>query len=356
MKIAVIAPPRFAIREPFAGGLEAQVWHTCAALQSLGVEVELYGAVGSHFAAPGLQFPLPDWSASGLPASDTTLPPATAREHARLMHVLLDRLASDVDGYDLVHNQCLYPEPLDRAGELPMPMLTTLHTPPFWELTDVLHPAAGAFVAVSAHIRDAWAMLDRSVPVIPNGIDISRWPVGPGGPDLAWFGRLVPEKAPHLAIDAARLAGRSIVLAGRIGDRRYFDDEVRPRLGPGARHLGALHQRQIASLVGSSRAVLVTPMWPEPFGLVAAEAAACGTPVAAFAAGGLPEVVIDGVTGRCVPQGSVDALAAAVDEVGQLDRRQVRAAALARFDVRVMAERYLALYRELVASVAREIA
>ena len=91
----------------------------------------------------------------------------------------------------------------------------------------------------------------------------------------------------------------------------------------------------------------MTPMWAEPFGLVAAEAAACGTPVVAFAAGGLSEVV-DGAIGICVPPGDTRAMARAVTDAARLDRAEVRSAARRRFGVRPMLDRYLALYDDLI--------
>ena len=124
----MIAPPRFPIREPFGGGLEAQVWHHCAALRNRGNEVDLYGAEGSEFACTDVVFPVPDWTTTSAAPSDTTLPPRTARQHIRLMHELMDRLARNRRQYDVVHNHSLYPEPLLRAHELPMPMVTTLMT------------------------------------------------------------------------------------------------------------------------------------------------------------------------------------------------------------------------------------
>lgn len=348
MRIAVIAPPRFPIKEPFGGGLEAQAWTSCAALTARGVHVEVYGAEGSDFAAPDLAFPVPDWGST--PASDTTLPPTTARAHERLMHELMDRLAANERGFDLVHNHCLYPQPLARAAELPVPLVTTLHTRPFVELTEVLDGDNGEFVAVSDYLRGAWGMLRPAPQVIHNSIDLSRWKLGRGGDDLVWFGRIVPEKAPHLAIDAAKLAGTRLLLAGRVGDEAYFRAQIEPRLGAHASYLGALRHSELAAVVGRCRVALVTPTSPEPFGLVAAEAAACGTPVVAFDIGGLREVVINGVTGMTVPVGDVDAMASAVTAVGRLRRAQVHREVRHRFGIATMTESYLRLYDDLISA------
>ena len=110
-----------------------------------------------------------------------------------------------------------------------------------------------------------------------------------------WFGRIAPEKGTHLAIDAAVLAGRSLVLAGpdrrsRLLRRR---DRARGSRSPGIEYAGHLTHAALDRLVGEASAVLVTPCWDEPYGLVVAEALACGTPVCAFARGALPELLDD---------------------------------------------------------------
>jgi len=150
-----------------------------------------------------------------------------------------------------------------------------------------------------------------------------------------WFGRIVPEKAPHLAIIAARQAGARLKLAGRVGDAAYFDREVRPLLGHGIDYVGALRQPELSALVGAASVALVTPVWSEPFGLVMAEALMTGTPVAAFDSGGTSEVLA-GIPGTAiVPSADTDALAHAATALVEqtrlgLSRRVVREAASAR--------------------------
>ena len=205
---------------------------------------------------------------------------------------------------------------------------------------------ASSFTAVSQCTARAWAGTVDARPVL-NGVDTRAWQPGPGGGPVVWSGRLVREKAPPLAIDAARLAGREIVLAGPVQDRRYVDECSLPRLGPDARLAGHLDHRRLARLLGRASVAVVTPAWEEPYGLVAAEAMSCGTPVAAFARGALPEIVADG-TGVLAGPDDVAGLAAAIDAAAGCDRRAVRRHAVEQLSAHRMVEDYEQVYASLV--------
>ena len=183
----------------------------------------------------------------------------------------------------------------------------------------------------------------------PNGVDLDTWRVGPGGDDAVWTGRIVPEKAPHLAIDAARLAGLPLRLLGPIHDVNYFDEQVGPRLGRDIEYLGHGSAATVAEIVGRSGVAVITPTWEEPFGLVVAEALACGTPVAGFARGALPELV-DPDTGVLVSAGDVAALAQAMTAATRLDRSACRRRAVDRFSATRMVDDYERWFAELIAS------
>lgn len=355
LHVALIAHNHFPIREPFAGGIEAHVWHLTRALVGGGHAVTLFAAKNSDLALshPALTVrTLPRTAAASVPFP---LPGAVKESHHQAFAELMAELAEPGNGFDVVHNHSLNYVPLLSAPRLRTPMLTTLHTPPF----PMLEAAVGAvaksgarFAAVSRQSAASWKHVGiRRMALVPNGVDTSRWPLGPGGDDLVWSGRIVAEKAPHLAVEAAMRSGRSLVLAGPVGDPDYFRRSIEPRLGDRITYVGHLGQRDLAALVGNAAATLVTPAWEEPYGQVVVESMACGTPVVAFASGGIPELV-DDRGGRVVPPKDVDALVTAITEAVQLPRKVVRETAVARHGLPRMVADYVALYRRMVVESA----
>ena len=360
LRIVLVAPVRYPIAEPHAGGLESSVWHQVRALRARGHSVLLCAVEGSdHLDGGPAEFTLPAvaWD-DPAEASDTTWPPGYLERAEPALHRALDWIADHASEIDVVENHSLSGHVLARAGGLGVPVVSTLHTP---ALPDLLEHHRGAaeprstFLAVSEHTAAVWAAEGVEARVLPNAIDTDRWPLGPGGDDLVWSGRLVPEKGPHLALRAARLAGRRIVLAGRIGDVDYFESEVAPLLGRDAEHVGPLRQPELAELVGRSACALVTPCWEEPFGLVIAEALATGTPVASFAVGGVPEVVAGSIGAGLVPMGDAVGLARVASGLAALAgdpgfRARVRHDAVERFSLQRRAAVVEGVHRELVAA------
>ncbi len=326
LRVLVVAPSRYPLRQPHAGGLEACVWDRVRWLRARGHEVTLCAAEGSDFLGDVEEFrlPTPEWSRPE-EASDTDYPRGYAEAVDAAYDTALDRLVADRHLYDVVDNHSLNAAPIRWSIQADIPVVTTLHTPPLEPMLEAaaeVRDSAHRFVAVSQATARAWSTEGVDAFVFPNGVDTDQWTRGDGGTSWVWSGRIVPEKAPHLAIAAAREAGAHIVVAGRIGDVDYFEQEIVPRLGAHARYVGPLRQPDLCRLVGSSAVALVTPMWEEPFGLVIAEALATGTPVAAFDIGGVSEV-LSGMPGSAtVMPGDVVALAQAASRLVEEGARE----------------------------------
>lgn len=352
LDIGIVASARHSIREPFAGGLEAHTHLLATGLRDRGHTVTVYASATSD-PELGVEALCPRPSALDLSLAAEADPSMLARPFMDEHHAYLSlMLRLPARRHDVVQNSSVHYLPVAMAGTLEGRMVTTLHTPPTPWIESAV--AAGgkrsdtAFVSVSRSNARAWRHAAAVRRVIPNGIDVDRWPfeAHPTQGLAVWTGRIVPEKGPHLAIEAARRAGLEIVLAGPLADLAYYEREVAPRLGPGVRYEGHLDQNETAALVGGAEVALVTPCWEEPYGLVVAEALACGTPVAAFDRGAVGEI-LDGATGRLAPAGDVAALAAAAVTAAHLDRRACRSRAEEHCSLEAMVSAYESVYSEV---------
>lgn len=207
------------------------------------------------------------------------------------------------------------------------------------------------FTACSTHMY-ANGTIDGSWSTVFNGVDLERYrfvsSVAAEAP-LAFLGRIEHFKGAHHAIAIARATGRRLLIAGNVADRAYFDESVAPAVdGDAVRYLGPVDDSQKNELLGQCAALLMPIEWEEPFGIVMAEAMACGTPVVGFARGSVPEVVRDGVSGFVVS--GVTEAASAVDRLHTLSRTSVRRDAEERFGAEVIVSAYERLYGELMES------
>jgi glycosyltransferase involved in cell wall biosynthesis len=345
LRIGVLTHIRFPVCQPFAGGLEAFTHDVTLGLRARGHAVTLFAKGGS---APALEaIAVPDEER----CRHSSLSSAYVAEHHAYLK-LMQRI--DDYGFDVIFNNSLHYVPVTMASMIRTPMLTVLHTPPFFEMANALGAGrqSGHFSTLSAASAREWSSVVPDCAVIPNGIDLHTWQPGTTvGEHALWFGRLVPEKGAHLAIDAARQAGIHLRLAGQQVDDRYFREQIQPRLGPGVDYLGHLQREALAVELASAAVALITPCWEEPFGLVVAEALACGTPVVAFNRGAMRDLISEEV-GCLVPANDVAALAAAIPAARGKSRQACRARAEAQWSHGLMLERYEALLAQVAAQHA----
>jgi len=218
-----------------------------------------------------------------------------------------------------------------HQGWLPGPLSKAIHTTEWW-----LTFEARRVITCSQHMSDEVVRLfdlpPDKVDVVPGGIDLDRWSVpaervraardrfAGAGPLIVFAGRLEWEKGVHTLLDAMprlrrRFPGVRLVIAGQ---GTHADDlralAVRRRLGRSVQWAGFLAEDELAALAAAADCALIPSIY-EPFGLVALEAAAAGTPLVVADTGGLREFVEHGVTGLRFAAGDVAALADAITAV-----------------------------------------
>ena len=232
-----------------------------------------------------------------------------------------------------------------------IPVLVTLHLPPSWYPDTIWSmPPHIHLQCVSESQRQSCPEAVRNrLPVIVNGV-----PLPPPTPTrkrnfALLLSRICPEKNLHVALDAARLAQVPVLLAGQVfpypDHLRYFEEQIRPRLGPRCRWLGPVGGPAKQRLLASARCLLLPTLAPETSSLVAIEALAAGTPVVAFPSGAIPEILEDNRTGLLVHDTTT--MASAILRASTLDPEACRAAARERFSAARMLREYLALYASL---------
>jgi glycosyltransferase involved in cell wall biosynthesis len=270
-----------------------------------------------------------------------------AAVHADVQRIV----AAAAEGADLVHLHGLdFDAYLQPPGP---PALITLHLPPAWYPGSALAPRRPRtwFNCVSSSQQRACPRGTSMVPTIPNGVPVEA--LGAARHACRGYavmlGRICPEKGQHLALQAAHAAGVTLLLGGEVygykEHRAYFEDDVRPLLDARRRYLGPVGFARKRRLLAAARCLLVPSLAAETSSLVTMEALACGTPVIAFPAGALPEIVENGRTGFLVE--GVERMAAAIHEASAIDRALCRQTAIDRFSARRMTDAYLALYQRL---------
>jgi len=186
------------------------------------------------------------------------------------------------------------------------------------------------------------------IATIHHGLDFSSVAAGKGDLDyLVFVGRLSRDKGVEEVVEVARRAGLLLRVAAKALDpreREMYDTVIVPAVSEGiVEFLGEVGEAERDRLIGGALATVMLSRWPEPFGLVAIESLASGTPVIASRSGALPEIVIDGVDGFVVDD--VAAAVAAVEHVAHLDRARIRQRALERFSAGRMLDDYERVYR-----------
>jgi glycosyltransferase involved in cell wall biosynthesis len=339
--VALIAPPWIPIPPPAYGGIEQVVRLLAAGLVDAGHRVTL-------FAPPGSRSPAEVRSPLSAPHPDEIQFSMWEVDHVARCFDAIDAAAADGDPFDVVHDHTGFAA-LAMANRLATPLVHTLHgpfEPDLFQFYEV-HGAKGQLVAISRAQRDAAPEhLRHDITVVHNPLAVEEWPFAEDACDyLLWIARMNDDKGPQRAVEVARAANMPLVLAGPVhpGQEEFFAREVEPHIdGDAVRYVGEVGDDGKRELYSHAKALLMPIRWAEPFGMVMVEALACGTPVIAFPEGSAAEVVIDGETGFLVDD--EQAMARAVERLGEIDRGRCRASVRERFDVASIVAGYERVY------------
>jgi glycosyltransferase involved in cell wall biosynthesis len=338
MKIAHVAPVATTIPPPKSGSVETMASLLTEGLVARGHDVTLFATGDSRTTAK-----LASIYTHGY-WHDENMWPWELYEMLNLAAAVERAREFDVIHYEAAY----YPMSLAFTRLSPTPIVQTLHHSPsraevaLWSR----YPEA-PFVAISNEQR---MLLDGAnvVATVLHGIDTDSFTFREKPDDyLLFLGRFTKGKGVLQAIEVARRVGMKLVLAAAEDD--YYRQEIAPHVdGTQIIYYGEADFDAKVRLFGGARALVYPVQAPEPFGLVLAEAMACGTPVVALDLGAVREVVDNGVTGLIF--GNLGEMVEQLPKAFALDRRRIRERAVERFGVSRMVNEYVAVYERIIAS------
>lgn len=340
LKIAQIAPPWYPIPPKGYGGIELVVSLLADGLVDAGHDVTVF-ATGDSSTKGKLSFVYKECAPTEIGRID--------REICHLMPAY-----RQADDFDLIHDHTMCGPAIGNFVDTPL--LHTLHGP-FTESAKEFYASLNHglyFNAISDYQRNCFPELNY-VATIYNSVKLEWYPLQERKKDyLLFLGRMNPEKGVREAVQVANRLGEKLVMVVKMVEPpevQYFEEQVEPLIGENVEIIGQVDVRTKARLVKDAKCLLYPIQWPEPFGLVMAEAMACGTPVVAMRNGSVPEVVVDGKTGFIVE--SLDDMVEAVKHVDEIDPKDCRAWVAERFSVERMVADYLTAYEKILAERER---
>jgi glycosyltransferase involved in cell wall biosynthesis len=346
MKIAQIAPLIESVPPRFYGGSERVVSYLTEELVSQGHDVTLF-ASGDSITAANL-VPCCTQALRLDPAVSDVVP---------YYMLMLDKVRSRAADFDVLHFHIdHFHFPVFR--HLPIPTLTTLHgrqdhrdcLPFFAGFSDMPLVSISDVQRAPLPHANFFATIHHGIPLTLHEASYRA-----KGGYVAFMGRISPEKGPDDAIRIATSLGIPLKIAAKVDkvDEPYFREVVEPMLSAeGVEFIGEISEKEKGPFLRDAVALLFPICWPEPFGLVMIEAMSCGTPVLAYRAGSVPEIIDEGVTGMIVDD--IDQARIALVQVAALDRRKVRSRFEERFTARRMAKDYVRVYKGLVRHAAQQ--
>ena len=195
---------------------------------------------------------------------------------------------------------------------------------------------------IALHSQQSALTYDFKNPVtlLPNSFSPDSFPfVEHPKPQLAWVGRISPEKGLENAIQVAQKVGLPLHVWGKLQSETYKAQLLDKYKNADIVWRGFQPHRQLLQEMSESQVMLMTPNWIEAFGNNVVEAISCGVPVVAYDYGGPAEIIDDGLTGFLVDPKNTELMVKKVQQATQLCRTQCRQHALNKFDFEAYGQR-----------------
>ena len=177
--------------------------------------------------------------------------------------------------------------------------------------------------------------------ILSSAVDLSQYDYcDTPKSELAWLGRLSPEKGLEDAVAAAQQTQTPLKILGKLENQDYWDTIQRMYPDAPIDYLGFVNTQQLQATVRHCQGLLMTPRWVEAFGNVAIEALACGVPVVAYRRGGPAEIIDHGNTGWLVEPDSVPDLVAGIQQLNRIERQHCRQQAETKYSLPALGERF----------------
>lgn len=337
MKIAIVANNRNILPSPphhtWAPGVV--MWNEARVLEKMGLEIRTYCAKGSEACGEVIDF---DMLSCKDAISDVDPDQKIIRDEF-YRNVFQSRVIQHLrdNSVDIIHLHDYRVYPIYRDVNLNIPIVVTVHgdyfhnfdktpTPARLDINEMNIIALGKTLKLPEGIKPP-------ITVVPNILDLRAFSfIEKPKSNFVYVGRMTFGKGPDLAIEAARLAGVKIELYGESFGNIEWEEKMNElfRQSPHACYRGFLLHKDVAPAY-DAKALIFSMREPEGFPSTVLESAASGTPVITFGLGGTADIIKDGVNGFMVEPGNIEAMAAAIKRIDEIDRRRCREYALEQF-------------------------
>lgn len=361
MKILMAAPLRRKISPSITASRPRVIYEIVNELLERGHQVSILGTGDSNVPGAAIIPVIPN-SFNELPAFENPFYAETSFLVKQVKKI--EEIASD---FDIIHNHT-FPEFINLLAEdlIKTPMVTTIHAQATPELDEILSKFPNANLVSISYAHKKLFQKAKINYVVYNGIDTNLYAFSDKKEDfLLWIGRLskakdkegnfMDPKGVKWAIKLAQETDSNLILSGNVEDEEFFNNDVKPFLNNKIQWIGPispeqpLNKEEVVKLMQKAKAFLMTINWPEPFGLVMAEAMSCGTPIIGFDRGSVSELVVDARTGFVVStKDGLGGLKKAVAKINTIDYQDCRRHVEKNFTIKKMVDGYENIYKKLL--------